>query len=348
MKLVRDARTLKTKAIEALRAAMTAFNSYDDSGRVTMVLMHSQHACEMLLKAVLVQGKSKVFEKDTGRAIGFERCLGLCSANHQLTDEEAGIMRAIDAQRNAAQHWFVLVSEDLLYMQLRALITAFDAYLKRKLDVALQEHIPPRILPISSTPPGDFEFLVDKEFNYVRELLQPGRRVRDEARARIRSMLAMEAIVTEEVGISERDIDRIEKAMRGSAGFTAVFPRLATVGTSTEGEGVSLVVHFSKKQGAPVQYVGGDDPAAAAAVREVDLRKKFHMQRTELAQKMGLSAPKAKVVRKHLEIDEDASCCHVFEFGSQRIPCFSDNALRRMGQALPEIDMAELWANRNS
>ena len=102
----------------------------------------------------------------------------------------------------------------MLYMQFRALITAFDAFLKRKLDIALQEHIPPRVLPISTKPPGDFEFPLDKEFNHVNELLRPGRRARDEARARIRSMLAMEAIVTEEVTISERDIDWIEKAAR--------------------------------------------------------------------------------------------------------------------------------------
>lgn len=289
-----------------------------------------------------MQGKAGVFGKRTGRAIGFERCLGLCVAHYQLTTEEASMIRAIDAQRDAAQHWFVYVSEDLLYMQIRALITAFDAYLQRKLDVALHEHIPPRVLPISTKPPGDFEFLVDKEFNYVNELLQPGRRARDEARARIRSMLAMEAIVTEEVEISERDIERIEKAMRGGAEFVTVFPRLATVGTTTEGEGVNLVVQFTKKQGAPVHHVGGDDPAAAAAVREIDLRKKFHMQRTELAAKIGLSAPKAKVLRGHLGIDHDASCCQVFEFGTQKIPCFSDNALRRMKEALPNINISEL------
>jgi len=86
-----------------------------------------------------------------------------------------------------------------------------------------------------------------------------------------------------------------------------VFPRLATVGTTTQGEGVNLVVHFTKKQGAPVHYVGGDDPAAA--VREVDLRKKFHLQRNELATKIGLSPPKAKVLRAHLGIDDDPSCC---------------------------------------
>jgi len=348
MKLVRDARTLKSKSIGSLRTAMTAFNSYDDDGRVTMVLMHLQHACEMLLKAVLVQRKAKVFDKDTGRSIGFERCLGVCLAHHQLTNDEAGIMRAIDAQRDAAQHWFVFVSEDLLYLQTRALITAFDAYLKRMLDTSLAEHIPARVLPISTMPPGDFEFLVDKEFSLVTELLKPGRRARDEARARIRTMLAMEAIVTDEVEISERDIDRIEKAMRGGAAFNAVFPRLATVGTTTEGEGVNLVVHFTKKQGAPVHYVGGDDPTASAAVREVDLRKKFYLQATPLAQAVGLTPPKAKVLRAHLGIDDDPKCSHVFEFGSQKIRCFSDNALNGMKEALQHVDMNQLWADRNN
>lgn len=346
MKLVRDARTLKTKAIGSLRTAMTAFNSFDDDGRVTMVLMHLQHACEMLLKAVLSQCKAAVFDKETGRSIGFERCLGLCQAHHGLTKDEAGIMRAIDAQRDAAQHWFVFVTEDLLYLQTRALITAFDAYLQRMLGTDLRSQIPPRVLPISTEPPGDFEFLVDREYAYVKDLLQPGRRARDEARARIRSMLAMEAIVTDEVEISERDIDRIEKAMKGGTEFAAVFPRLATVGTTTTGEGINLTVHFTKKQGAPVHYVGGDDPTAAAAVREVDLRKKFHLQATPLARKVGLSTPKAKVLRNHLKIDEDPTCSHLFEFGSSKFMCFSDNAVRKMQEALEQVDMTALWAAR--
>ena len=159
-------------------------------------------------------------------------------------------------------------------------------------------------------------------------------------------MLAMEAIVSDGVEISERDIDRIEKAMKANSSFDAVFPRLATVGTSTTGEGINLTVHFTKKQGAPVHYLGGDDPAAAAAVREVDLRKKFHLQATPLARKVGLSTPKSKVLRDHLGIDQDPACSHLFEFGSSRFRCFSDNAVRRMTEALAEVDMAALWAAR--
>lgn len=82
MPLVRDARTLKSKAICSLRIAMTSFNSYDEDGRVTSVLLHLQHAVEMLLKAVLCQRKAKVFDKETGKSMGFEKCLRLCQANH--------------------------------------------------------------------------------------------------------------------------------------------------------------------------------------------------------------------------------------------------------------------------
>jgi len=114
---------------------MMTFNSYDDDGRICSVLLHLQHASELFLKSVLAQNTAKVFDKDTGKSFGF--CLRLCQSNHGLTAEEAGIMRAVDALRDASQHWFVFVSEDLLYMHTRALVTAFDAFLKHALDTDL-------------------------------------------------------------------------------------------------------------------------------------------------------------------------------------------------------------------
>ncbi|AXQ95509.1 hypothetical protein LV780_18085 [Cereibacter azotoformans] len=348
MKLVRDAKTLKTKAIHSLKAGMTAFNRFEEEGRITSVLLHSQHACEMLLKAVLVQRNETVFDLKTGKSIGFERCVCLCTAKHGLTEQEAGIMRAMDSLRDAAQHWFVVVAEDILYLNVRALITAFDEYLKRALGDDLRSHIPPRVLPVSTMPPGDFEFLVDREYKVISELLQPGRRARDEARARIRSLLAMEAVAVEESEVSEMDIGRIEKAIRAGAEVNAVFPRLATIGTRVEGEGLTLTVHFSKKEGAPVRYIGGDDPTDAAAVRTLDLQKKFHLSRTVLAEKLGLTPPKAKLLRDHLGIDTDPSCHHAFEFGKQRIPQYSDNAVRTMKAWLTANDIGELWRTRDS
>jgi hypothetical protein len=346
LKLLRDARTLKGKSISSLKTAMTAFNSYDDEGRVTMVLMHLQHASEMLLKAVLVQRKVKVFDRESGMSISFDRCIRLCSSHHGLKAGEAGIMRAIDTWRNAAQHWFLFVSEDLLYLHTRALITAFDAYLKRTFETDLHSHIPPRVLPVSTKPPGDFEFLVDREYQLIGELLEPGRRKRDEARGRIRSMLAMEAMVADQVEVSERDIDRIERAVRAGQVLADVFPRLTTVGTSTEGEGTTFTVRFAKKEGAPVRFVGGDDPEAAAAIREVDLQKRFHLRPKSLAERLGISTNKAKAMRDLLGIDEDPACHHVFEFDGTRVPSYSDNAVRRMREAIEGGRMDEAWAAR--
>lgn len=344
MPLIRDARTLSNKAISSLRIAMSTFNSYDDEGRVCSVLLHLQHACEMLLKAVLVQNKVKVFDDKSGMSIGFEKCLGLCRANHGLTDAEARVMRMIDALRDAEQHWFAKLEEDTLYLHTRALITAFDAYMQRVLHLDISSRIPPRVLPVSTMPPGDFDFLVDREYKLIAELLKPGNRKRDEARARIRSLLAMEALVADEVEISEKDINRIEKAIRDGSALQAVFPRLNTVASAVQGEGTAITVHFTKKQGAPVKFVGGDDPEGAAAVRQIDLQKKFNMRAQQLADSLKLTPPRSLALRRKLGIDEDPNCCHTFEFGQSKFECFSDNARTKMKAALDGgLDMDEVW-----
>jgi hypothetical protein len=323
---------------------MATFNSYHDDGRITSVLLHLQHAAEMLLKAVLVQKRVSVFDTASRTSLGFEKCLRLCQSTFGLTPEEAGVFRAIDALRDAAQHWYVYVSEDLLYLHVRATVTAFDAYLQRHLETDLASNIPARVLPVSTKPPGDFDFLVDREYTLIAELLAPGRRRRDEARARIRALLAMEALVHEDIAISEHDINRIERAVKEGKKFEAVFPRLNSIDSETAGEGTTITVHFSKKAGAPVRFFTGDDPEGAAAVREIDLQKKFHMRAKDLASFLGITEPRSLALRRHLEIDADPACARVFEFGRTRIPCFSDNARTKMKAAIDGgVDMEAVW-----
>lgn len=344
MKLQRDAKVLKSNAISSLRMAMSAFNSYSDDGRVTCVLLHLQHACEMLLKAALCQNRLAVFDKTSGRSIGFEKCLNLCSS-HGLNAADAGVMRSVDILRDNAQHWYGDVSEELLYLHTRALITSFDSYLKASFEDDLHSHIPDRVLPVSTQPPGDFEFLVDREYKLIGELLSPGKRQRGEARAKIRSLLAMEALVTEDVGVSEKDVDRIEKAVREGLDFSAVFPRLITVNTTATGEGLTLKIVLGKKDGAPMRYVGGDDVADFAAIREIDVSKKYYLRASELAKRLKMSEPKCRALREELKIDKDPASCHQFESLSSFYLGYSDNALRRMKESIEAgIDMAAVWA----
>ncbi|MFJ8550914.1 hypothetical protein [Streptomyces sp. NPDC093676] len=319
-----------------------AFNSVDDEGRTTAVLLSLQHSFEMLLKAALVHNDVQVFDKNLGRSIGFEKCLQLSrqEQNIKITDPEAGTLRAIDALRDDEQHWFNSVSEPILFVHARAGVTLFDDLLNRVFGERLADSLPLRVLPISTEPPMGLEILIDQEFTQIQDLLQPGRRARNEARAKIRTLLAIEGHASEESLVSERDVDRVEKGMSQGKSRDAVFPALAQISTEFSGEGPTLTVRFDKK-GPPVKFADGTSDAAA--IREVDLQKKFHWSATELAKKLGISPPKALTLRQHLGIDEDPKCFYVFVMGSQKHPRFSDNAFKRMRDSMKTLDMDDVW-----
>jgi hypothetical protein len=341
MKLKQEARVLRRKALSSLMAATTAFNSPHDEGRTTQVLLSFQHAFEMLLKAALVQTGVSVFDKKLGRSLGFEECVKKALGNPtiRLSEADAGTLRAIDAMRDDEQHWFNHVSEQILYLHARAGITLFDELLHRTFEDRLANYLPVRVLPLSVDPPQDVGLLLDAEYSQIEQLLKPGRRARHEARARIRTLLAMEAHLTADARVSAKDVDRVEKGVRAGEDRLNVFPRLNELTTQVDGEGMTVKVHFTKKQGAPVRYIT-DSTTPAAAVREVDLQRKYYLSRAKLAERVGVNTNESMALRRHLGIDDDINCCHIFKFGSQEYPSFSDNAITKMTDALVAIDVA--------
>jgi hypothetical protein len=146
----------------------------------------------------------------------------------------------------------------------------------------------------------------------------------------------MESHAAEHVDISEADIDRVEKAIRLGKSRSDVFPRLDGLDTQISGTGVSISVRFTKKvgEGAPVRLIAADDPTEAAAVREVDLQKRFHLSATQLARALKLTTHKSHALRQKLRIDADPQCMHTFTFGKSKHPMFSDNAATRMREAM--------------
>lgn len=347
MKLKREAKTLKAKAIASLKRGLEAFNNHDDDGRPETVLLMLQHASEMLIKALLVQKGQSVFDKEKGTSIGIEKALNIAQSKAWMSAAQAGAVRVIDAMRDQAQHWMIVVPEDTLYINARALITVLDEVLAEHFEDTLADNLPVRVLPLSTQALPDFLMLVNREYEQIRELLAPGRRARDEARGRITALLAMEAHVSEEVAVSKRDLDRIEEAIKVGTEMEQVFPRLMTLATSVEGEGPTIRVRITKSADAPAfRYISGDDPEGAAAIREVDLQKKYHWSPSALANKLGLSLNKAKAVRDFLRIDEDPANVMVFEFGSQKHPRYSDNALRVLRDALTPELVEQAWRER--
>lgn len=334
MKLRREAGTLKLKAVGSLRRAVRAFNDYEEEGRSSTVLLHFQHGFEMLLKAGLVQRGQNVFDSRDGRAIGFEKCVNLSREHLNVSEEEAGTLRAVDALRDDEQHWMTTVSEGLLYIHCRAGTTLFDDLLQRVFDDSLVRYIPRRVLPLSAEPPRDIQLLLDEDYHQIAQLLAPGNRKRPDARARIRALLAMEAHVREDGLVSKKDVDRVERAIRAGGDRSQVFPRLSEIGTSLAGEGVEIQVRFVKKGGVPVRYIAAEDDVAAGAIRQVDLQNKYHWSKAELATKLGLDTGRCKALRWQLGIDEGDDYRHDFVFGSQTHRQYSDNAYRLMDDAL--------------
>jgi len=245
MRLKRETRILKHKAIASLRRGAAAFNSYDDEARVTTVLLHFQHALEMLLKAGLVQTGIRLFDPTSGKSFGLKKCVNLGLEHLKLTAAEAGTIRALDAMRDEEQHWFAEASEAIIYTHVRAAVTVCDDTLRRIFGDCLANHLPIRVLPISAEPPRDIQLLIDEQYSQVKMLLKPGNRRGPEARARIRSLLAMEAHVADDVEVNQRDVDRIEKAIRAGKTRAEVFPRVDTLMTETSGEGLNVIVRFT-------------------------------------------------------------------------------------------------------
>ncbi|MHB8198916.1 MAG: DUF3644 domain-containing protein [Vulcanimicrobiaceae bacterium] len=340
-KLKRDCRTLKAKALSSLKTALVAFNSLNDEGRTTTVLLHLQHSAEMLLKAALLQNGYKLFERGESKSIGYKKCLAKVVEHLKVSEEIAGPIRSIDALRDVEQHWVGNMSEELFYLEVRAFLTAFDKLLKQLFGESIADTLPIRVLPISTQPPtGDLDVLFNSEFDQIKKLLAPGRRQRDEARGKIRSLLAVEAHAADEVEVLEKDVNRIEKAVKAGKGIAEVFPRLTSLSSTTMGEGVQIEVTIVKKGGAPIRYVAGDDPTEFAAVRTVDLQRRFRYPSTLLGKHVDLTPHQFYAVRQQLNLDNDPTSSHVFEFESQRIKRYSDDAIVKIREFLKGNDLA--------
>lgn len=345
-------RSLRSKAVASLRTGVVAFNGLDEDARVTRVLLHLQHAFEMLLKAALLaKGDKAVFDKKKRMAIGMEATVKRCQQHPdiKLTDEEAGTLRVLDNLRDGEQHWHQVVEEGMLYLHARAAVTLFDDLMNRVWGLRLADHVPVRVLPISIEPPQGLDLLVDQEYERIARLLKPGRRATAEAKGRIRTLLATEALSDPDaVEISEADVNRVLRGVREGKTREQVFPKLTGITSTTAGGGISVEVRFVKKDGLPVTYTN-DPNAEAAAIREVDLEKKFHMGSYDLADKAGVGRTKSVALRRHLGLDKDDDhYSHVFKFGSQSHRRYSNNALEAMKQAKEAVDLDKVWQSHRT
>lgn len=102
----------------------------------------------------------------------------------------------VNSLRDAAQHHFVELSEAHLAIHMMAGMTLFRDIAKDACEQDITDELPTRALAVSTTPPLDLTTLFADEAGEVRKLLQPGTRLKLEARARLRGLAIVEGAVS--------------------------------------------------------------------------------------------------------------------------------------------------------
>jgi hypothetical protein len=105
---------------------------------------------------------------------------------------------------------------------------------------------------VSTEAPESLELLVDGEVTQIKGLLKPGRRRTTEAKARLRSFLAVDlAAANEQRTPTPLEVDRAAKRLKDGRPWKDVFPNLAALSLDASGTGQTYTVRLTKEKAAP-------------------------------------------------------------------------------------------------
>jgi Domain of unknown function (DUF3644) len=347
----REAKVLLEKAVDSLVLAVEHFNRPWDRGRHEATLVFLDRAFELLLKAALIHRSYRIRESAASNTFGFERCVNKCVSEAVppiLTHEEAVTARLLNGLRDGAQHYLIDVSEQQLYVYTQAGVTLFSDKLEAVFGQRLADHLPERVLPVSTKPPKDLESLISTEFEEIRTLVAPRSRQRLLAASRLRSLAVLEnALSDDSTQPTKRDLDRLVRRVRAGEEWRSLFPGVARLELASEGTGLTVSIRLTKAEGTPVRLVKEGSPEAADAtlpatkrVNELDF---YSMGLRSLATKLGISEPRAVALVNHLRIQDNSEYFKAIRVDSQLYKRYSARALDLLKKTLPTIDMKEVW-----
>jgi hypothetical protein len=160
----------------------------------------------------------------------------------KVTQDEAGTLRAIDAVRYDEQHWFNDVSEGLLHLHARAAVTLFDELLFRAFKQRLADRLPSRVLPVRRRLLRTFSRSWTASTPTSLSCSSRAAELAGDARAKIRTLLALEAHVAEDTKVSDSDVNRVEKGIKAGKARQQLFPTLNPLAADISGEGLTVTV----------------------------------------------------------------------------------------------------------
>ncbi|MFZ5451626.1 MAG: DUF3644 domain-containing protein [Thermodesulfobacteriota bacterium] len=346
-RLKRDVAELKTRGVNSLVLAIELFNRPHDLGRAESVLILLHHAFEMLLKAIIKNLTGSVHAKGEKYSYGFDKCLE-CAQNEIkiLSNDERATLSILDAHRDTAVHYYQEISEDLLYLQAQASVTLFDDLLKRAFQKGLADIIPGRVLPVSTRPPKDLQLLIDSELSQIDALLQPGIRKGHQATARLRPILAMATASRENAErVTEAEIVKAVKRRRKGEDWFVILPEIAQLRLDTQGDGIPIHLRIKKDAEIAVRLAKEGEPVVGTLLKqEVNIWDKYNLGRDDMADKLGISGPKAGALIVELKIQDDAECFKILRRKSSTFKGYSKKALDKLREAVDRgVDVDQVW-----
>lgn len=334
MILKRRTQHLKKAATESLCLAVELFNRPSDIARDQSVMLLLAYAFEMLLKAVIFQQRGRIHEKGDQYTYKLSRCINIAHSELSVLDAaDLPMMWAIKQDRNAAAHDIIAFSEDMLWLHVRSGLTIFGRLLQSAFGEDLPAAIPSRVIPVSALPPTDARAAIEREMQDIAGMLKPGLRQGEDAKARIRPLLALDGAVTgREESPTEVELDRAVTAFRQGQGWETVFPGLATLEITTPpgAGGQEVTLRISRAGVGPaVRLAKPGEEQGALLYRKSDSFDEYGINLSDFGAKLGVSQQDGYALTWYLELKKDPASyyCRKTKAGNIQFQGLSARAL---------------------
>jgi len=343
-----DANRLLDQSIASLTKGLNDFNNTSDVGRPAAVLISLLHACEMLLKAGLMHRGCNIRDTASGYAYSLDTCLSRAvndTALKFMSAEECLPIRVLNGFRDQAQHYFVAISEQLLYTVSQSTVTIFGQLLARLFAVSLSDKLPRRVLPLSTTPPESICIVMDDEFTEIKKLLKKGRQCDILlAEAKLRGMMAMNlAIEGMPTQVPGHDLAAAKKSVAVSENWGDIFPGIAQVKMTVDGTGVNVSLTIKKHDGLPVRITrSGEIPDATLTVRKLIDSDVYCFGVKKLGELLKITSHQVQALAWKLDIKSNPEYFKVITHGKSSFKLYSQQALDRLREELINLDITDI------
>lgn len=359
----------KESALDSFALSLEIFNRPHETGRINTTLILFNHSFEMILKAAILKRGGEIRENPDEETIGFSQCVSDAlngQHNHPhidfIDDQDAVVLRTLNQLRDAAQHEYVDLGEHPLYLYSRQAVELFEEILEDVFNESVSDSLPERVLPLSTRFPVDVLTAINKEYEYVEELLDTGQE--DRARARLRAIESLERAINEdEVPPAKEELEQKLEDVGEGEDITRIFPGIVTMNSSPEPDTESKAPTTSVQlgdEGPPVRYATEEeieDEQDVNLFREVNPHNRYNLDFFKTAESLedrierDISWMRVKAVMKELGLLDDPKYYKELSTGNSGTrKAIHPRTLDRLEEALTtgEVDVDEAWETHKS